>query len=336
MSQKPDFGAFVISLDFEIHWGVRDHFSLDHGYQENLLGERQSVPAMLQLFKEFEVAATWAIVGFLFAESKEELEKYKPSVLPDYHNKSLFPYNEKLGRSEEEDPFHFAPSLIRQIQATPRQEIGTHTFSHYFCLEAGQDKESFDADLKSAMEISNAYQVQPRTIIFPRNQHNPDYEDVLLKRGIDCFRGNQKAWMYQISQENLKSFRHKAARVLDAYVNLSGFHTADWSEVWKGNLANIPASFFLRPLQKKVKQAERLRLRRLSKSIEYAAKNRKIFHLWWHPHNFGVDLQENLDFLRRVLDVFKECQEKYGMKSMTMSEVAAAAQHLKEAESVKS
>jgi hypothetical protein len=203
-------------------------------------------------------------------------------------------------------------------------------------LEAGQNKESFAADLKSAVEISKAHQIQPKTIIFPRNQHNTEYEDVLLEYGVNCFRGNQKAWMYQISQENLKSFRHKAARVLDAYVNLAGFHTADWKEVWKGDLANVPASFFLRPVQKKVKQAEHLRLRRLTKSIEYAAKNRKIFHLWWHPHNFGVDLQENLDFLRRVLEVFKQCQEKYGMKSMTMSEVAAAARPLKEAERVES
>jgi hypothetical protein len=334
MSQKPDFGAFVVSLDFEIHWGVRDHFSLDHEYRENLLGERQSVPAMLQLFEEFEIAATWATVGFLFAESKEELEKYKPPVLPDYNNKSLFPYDEKLGQNEDEDPFHFAPSLIELIKKTPRQEIGTHTFSHYFCLEAGQSKESFAADLKSAVDISKARNIQPKTIIFPRNQHNTNYEDVLLEHGVDCFRGNQKAWMYQISQENLKSFRHKAARVLDAYVNLAGFHTADWDEVWKGNLANVPASFFLRPVQKKVKQAEQMRLRRLSKSIEYAAKNRKIFHLWWHPHNFGVNLQENLDFLRRVFEVFAQCREKYGMKSMTMTEVAAAARPLKEAASV--
>ena len=32
-------GCFVISLDFEIHWGVRDQWELP-AYQENLLGVR--------------------------------------------------------------------------------------------------------------------------------------------------------------------------------------------------------------------------------------------------------------------------------------------------------
>ncbi|HLM62313.1 MAG TPA: hypothetical protein VK308_16035, partial [Pyrinomonadaceae bacterium] len=84
MISKRKIGAFVISLDFEIHWGVRDYKPSDGDYRPHLLGERQAVPAMLELFKEFEVAATWATVGFLFAKSKAELEKYKPKVLPEY------------------------------------------------------------------------------------------------------------------------------------------------------------------------------------------------------------------------------------------------------------
>ncbi len=80
MAKKEKFGAFVISLDFEIHWGVRDYKPADGDYRQYLLGERQSVPAMLELFREFDVAATWATVGFLFANSKAELEKFKPEV----------------------------------------------------------------------------------------------------------------------------------------------------------------------------------------------------------------------------------------------------------------
>lgn len=50
MSAVQNSGGFVISLDFELHWGVRDHRSVDE-YRPNLLGVRQALPAMLELFE---------------------------------------------------------------------------------------------------------------------------------------------------------------------------------------------------------------------------------------------------------------------------------------------
>jgi len=69
---------------------------------------------------------------------------------------------------------------------------------------------------------------------------------------------------------------------------------------------------------------ERLRLQRITSAMETAARRRRLFHLWWHPHNFGVDLEENLAFLRGILDYFRTLQERYGMRSMTMAAVAEA------------
>ena len=323
--KQPDFGAFVISLDFELHWGVRDHFSATGEYRQNLLGEQQVVPALLDLFREFEVAATWATVGFLFAKSKSELNDYKPSVLPNYTDVSLSPYDEEVGADEESDPLHYAPRLIKRIQDTPRQEIGTHTFSHYYCLEPGQNIESFAADLQSAVAITKPYGVRPRSIVFPRNQCNPDYESVLLENGIICFRGNQKAWMYQISDKNQKHPLYRTARLADAYFNLAGSHTFKWRDVWTGNMANVPASLFLRPVSKKLERLEKLRLRRIKRAVAYAAEKREIFHLWWHPHNFGVNLQENLNFLREILKTFRQYRQSHDLRSLSMLEVALKA-----------
>ncbi len=53
-----------------------------------------------------------------------------------------------------------------------------------------------------------------------------------------------------------------------------------------------------------------------------AARNNRLFHLWWHPHNFGVNLEQNLTFLTRVLNEYSGLRERYGMLSLTMSEVA--------------
>jgi hypothetical protein len=60
-------GILVISLDFELYWGVRDVFALEE-YASNLLGVRKVVPAVLQLFDQYGIHATWATVGFLFSE----------------------------------------------------------------------------------------------------------------------------------------------------------------------------------------------------------------------------------------------------------------------------
>src|SRR5579862_802407 len=66
----PGYGAFVLSLDFELHWGVRDHEPLNGPYRPNLLGAREAIPRLLEMFKRYEISGTWAIVGFLFAESR--------------------------------------------------------------------------------------------------------------------------------------------------------------------------------------------------------------------------------------------------------------------------
>src|SRR5437762_12519929 len=147
---NPDFGALVISLDFELHWGVRDKCAVDGAYRGNLLGARKAIPRMLDLFEEFDVAATWAAVGFLFAESRREREEFSPRIRPNYEDSRLNAYAEMTGENEHSDPLHYAGSLIRQIRSRAKQEIASHTFSHYYCLEPGEMREAFAADLRSA------------------------------------------------------------------------------------------------------------------------------------------------------------------------------------------
>ena len=321
---KARHGALIISLDFELHWGVRDITPPDGSYRQNLLGEREAVPRMLALFEEFDIAATWATVGFLFAKSRQELEHFSPSVKPLYANPLLYPYHEPVGEDEVDDPLHFAPSLIEAIRRTPRQELATHTFSHYYCLEPGQNREAFKADLSSALSIARKNGVQLRSFVFPKHQHNPDYEDLLLDAGIICYRGNQHAWMYRASnQARQKAKIRRAARLLDTYANLGGPHTASWDNRQQDSgLCNIPASFFIRPYSPRWKQFEPLRLQRIVGSIRRAAVSKELVHIWWHPHDFGIHIDQNIGFLRKVLESFCRYRDNYGMCSMSMADAA--------------
>ena len=51
----------------------------------------------------------------------------------------------------------------------------------------------------------------------------------------------------------------------------------------------------------------------------HAAKQKKVFHLWWHPHNFGVNLAENINFLEKILRYYEVLHKKYDFESITMS-----------------
>ena len=157
MTTKASSGGFVISLDFELMWGVRDQVTIAQ-YGPNVLGVRQAIPSLLELFGRKQIACTWATVGLLFFDHKDDLEIALPKVRPQYRNQKLSPYPDisRLGRTESDDPYHFGLSLIRQIAATPNQEVATHTFSHYYCLEEGQTLEAFEADLQAAIAAARA------------------------------------------------------------------------------------------------------------------------------------------------------------------------------------
>ena len=162
-------GKFVISLDFELLWGVRDKKTIEQ-YGENIRNVHQVIPKLLALFQKYEVKATFSTVGFLFFENKAELKQAIPSTLPDYENKNLSPYNghfDLVGNSYEEDLYHFAPQLVKQIKMYPEQEIGTHTFSHYYCLEKAQTTEAFKADLQAAIKVATKNGTELKSLVFP-------------------------------------------------------------------------------------------------------------------------------------------------------------------------
>jgi peptidoglycan/xylan/chitin deacetylase (PgdA/CDA1 family) len=324
--QAPGGGlpALVISLDFELHWGVRETHGIDGSYAGHLMGGRLAIPRILDLFFEYDLAATWATVGFLFAESREELESFHPEIRPVYADTRLNPYLEKTGDGEDDDPLRFAPGLIRLIASTPRQEIGTHTYSHFYCLEDGGGAEAFRHDLLSAVAIGRARGLELKSIVLPRNQWNPAYASVLSECGIVSYRGCQPGWMHRAARTRAETRFKRAFRVLDAHVPATSWQGIEWSDLsGDSGLINIPASGLLRPVGDG--RASELRLRRILNGITHAAESGRIFHLWWHPHNFGMRTTENLAFLRRILDHFAVMRDRHGMQSMSMIDAARSA-----------
>lgn len=313
-------GIFVLSLDFELLWGVRDKRTIAD-YGANILGVRQAIPAMLDLFERHAVACTWATVGFLFCADRDELTASFPSLRPQYRDRRLSPYDDlaELGHDEESDPYRYGLSLLKQIQARPRQEIGTHTFSHFYCLEEGGDVDAFRADLDAAQKVAARRGVGLKSIVFPRNQISAAHLAVCRQMGITAFRGNETVWFHAARRDSQQTPPMRAFRLADNYLPLAGAQTHR-PEPREG-LVNVASSRFLRPAAGPA-WLERQRLRRITAAMETAARRGEMFHLWWHPHNFGVNTEANVAFLSAVLDEFTHLQQRYGMRSLTMADVA--------------
>lgn len=317
-------GNFVISLDFELQWGVRDKKTIQE-YGENIRGVHTVIPRLLDSFKRFDIEATFSTVGFLFFENKEQLLSNMPSTIPSYDNNNFSPYSgyfDLVGNNYNEDKFHFAPQLILEIKKYPKHEIGTHTFSHYYCLESGQSIDQFRDDLKSAIEVGGRNNLKITSLVFPRNQYNEEYLEVCKDFGIICYRGNEHSWLYEAKSGDKESSFRRALRLIDAYINISG-HNCYSTDLLKSKFPiNIPSSRFLRPYSKTLKLFDQIRLHRILSGMTYAAKNNQIYHLWWHPHNFGVNQNENFIFLEKILNHYKILEIKYKFQSITMSNLA--------------
>ena len=322
---KNNGGSFVISLDFELMWGVRDVLSAEE-YGDSIRGVHTALPRLLECFKKYKIKGTFSIVGLLFFQSKEELINNLPQIIPTYTDTNLSPYGQymekNVGNNSADDPYHFGLHLIEQIKNTPGQEIGTHTFSHYYCLESGQTAAQFKADIVAAVSIAEKRGIKIKSIVFPRNQYNENYIPVCSEAGITSYRNNENSPLYKATAfKNDTSFR-RALRLIDAYINISGNNCHRIAPAAHGFHLNIPSSRFLRPHSKKLKLLDNLRLKRITTSMTYAAQNDLMYHLWWHPHNFGINQEENFKFLEQILSHYLYLNKKYSFFSYTMSELA--------------
>lgn len=316
-----DKGIFIISLDFELMWGVRDKRTISN-YGDAIIGVRETFDQLLRLFSQYNVSATFSTVGFLFNRNKKEFLDF-PSQLPYYVRGELNPYLEIeniVGADEKGDPYHYAPSLIEKIIKEGKHEIGTHTYSHYYCLEEGVTTSQFRADIEKAKLVASSYDLQLQSIIFPRNQYNDEVLKVCKDLGIVVYRGNERSRAFESKKNEDQNWKMRLVRIIDSYINLLGHHTYQLSS--SDILINLPSSRFFRAYNHRLKFLEKLKMRRVKNSMTYAAKNKQVFHLWWHPHNFGRNSVENFTQLDQILKHYQVLNSKYGFESLTMLEAA--------------
>ena len=313
-------GALVISLDFEMFWGIADFADIQE-WAPIVERVHMVVPRLLELFQKHGVHATWATVGALMCEDRSEfLERLPKPVAPQ--TKTML---DKLGLMEPGGgvlcPEHilFAPELVRMVASCEGQEIGTHTFSHYYCDDPTSNQEEFAAELKAAERIAKEKGYPFLSAVFPRNQVSDRFVEVLERSTLCCFRGVERGW--------IAKNRPKLGKLgtilwyLDNYLPLAracSFSQKDAEQI--GSLMNVRNSRFFKPYRPQYRFAERLKLWRYKHEMKTAAKRGEVYHIYWHPHNFAENTEINFRQMEEMMFHFDRLHQKYGMQSRNMSE----------------
>lgn len=303
---------FCISLDFEKKWGILDK-NMPY-YDEGIRNVDYVIDLMLDAFDKYQIRSTWAFVGMLMFSNKEQMK----NILNDnfninYVNSKLSPVSNIDFKNFDIDLFSGVNSL-KKILTYNGQSLASHTFCHSYFNENGvkqkdivDDKNVFNS---FCMEILG---VTVNGIIFPRNQVPSE------KVPYRYYRSNLNNIFDKGYSESELNLGVKILRTLDCFIPLRKNKVVR-EELDNNSVLSIPATRFLRSY-KKNKVINFLLIKRIKSEMTWAAKNNSLYHLWWHPHNFGFNTKENINNLIEILEHFKFLESEYGMRSVNMNDI---------------
>lgn len=316
---KLEKGIFTISLDFELIWGTADLFGVESFREACELERNEVVDRLLALFTEFEIPATWCTVGHLFLENCRSSKNTKhPEITRPrhkWHEGDWFVYD-PCG-DETSDPLFYGKSLIEKILNNPvRQEIGSHSFSHIIFGDEGCSNESARTDIAECVKAAKDFNIKLNSFAFPRDRVG--HLDVLSEYGFTCYRGAIPKW-YEQGED--RSIVKRLAHLWD--VMTVAAPPVVLPEYEENGLMNIPGSMIFFPMhgiRRYIPMS--LRVKRARKGLDLAAREKRIFHLWFHPTNMAFEIEQMFDGLRAILKYADKLRREGILEILSMSEIA--------------
>lgn len=307
-------GLFVISLDYETMWGAIFNEPVYKGYKSRTIEIEKIINSILIIFSKYNIHATWAIVAAIACSGKEEACKFAPENINNLHtNKTLTDFIKEIDC--ENSKYYFQSYLISKISNTKNQEIGTHTFSHFYMYEHNNPENKINKELNISKKILEKFTKQVNTLVLPKNQVNELAIKEMKNQGIKNIRGIQVSDRF-----NKRSQIGRIMRFIDAYLPICGKNYYPKYEIIKDGYFNVRASRFWRTYFNKLSIFEALKIIRIKKEMKIAARNGCVYHLWFHPHNLGTNVERNLIQLEEILRYYNELNKIYGFTSCTINE----------------
>jgi peptidoglycan/xylan/chitin deacetylase (PgdA/CDA1 family) len=314
-AQQRDRGVFTLSLDFELIWGTVDHGGPERFRRACEIEREVVVDRLLALLAEYEISATWCIVGHLFLASCSERDGVKhPEIVQPTHawaEGDWFAHDPCT--SEEDDPIFYGARLVERVRACPvAQEIGCHTFSHVILGDPGCSRATAVSELAECVRLARERGIDLRSFAFPRN--SVGHLDVLREFGLTCYRGPEPVW-YE---------RRGLPRAVKRIGHLADVVTARRPPVvapeqTAAGVWNIPGSMMYFPAHGRRRYLPvSVRVRRAIAGIERAASERAIFHLWFHPTNLADESERMFAGLRAIFERVATLRAVAGLEVASM------------------
>ncbi len=305
-------GVFTISIDTELAWGTFDHGGHIR-YKEAYSKYRVIVRRLLDLFNDYTISATWAVVGHLFLEKcrRENGIAHAHIIRPTYswYKKDWFACDP--GSDMSVDNFWYGRDIVEMIrQNRLPQEIASHSFSHIIFSDPGCSLEAAESDISECVKLAREAGIHMDSFIFPRNSIG--YVDILEKYGFKVYRS--------VDSNEKKHFLTRARGLLEDILAVTPALASPRKD---GKLTVIPASMLFRysyGLSRLIPQGARAA--RAKKGLNKAAKSNKIFHLWLHPMNFGWNTRKMFDEFESILEHAARLRDKNRVTVAPLKEIA--------------
>ena len=315
-----DRGAFVLSLDFELIWGTLD-IAGAAGFRRQCEIERtEVVEQLLELFIEFEIPATWLVVGHLLLERCDAVNgvRHPEIVRPRHAWCSADWFARDPGGDEIDAPLFFGRSLVEKIRRCPvPQEIGSHSFSHVIFGDPGCSAATARSELEACSRAAQEIRIDLRSFSFPRN--DVGHQGLLKEYGFTCFRGPEPRW-YQAP--TVPSVIRRLGHLCD--VLAARRPPAVLPRRTKDGLIDIPGSMVYFPAHGPRRFLPMAwRVNRALRGIDLAAQTRRVFHLWMHPTNMADSPDKMFEGLRRILEWAVALRTRGVLETVSMGTLAS-------------
>lgn len=299
-------GTVVISVDAELGWGLHD---LDSPPRERIEGARLGWNRLVDLFDEFDLPATWAVVGHLLLDGCDGVHADHPTPA------GWFARERDSWRARPD--LRFGPDLVRRVvDADATHELACHSFSHVPFDDPRTTEALARAELDASIEAASVHGLAFDSFVFPRN--GVGHRAVLANRGFSCYRGVAPVGRFAA---------RPGARPLGklARATLAPPTLVD-PRIDEFGLVDVPASLFLFGFEGRARSvvesvwADPV-LREARRGIDAAVRSESVFHLWLHPN----DITEARDVtrLRAVFEHLNERRAETSLTVETMGDVAS-------------
>lgn len=307
-------GYFLFSLDTELAWGYYDRFH-EQMFSEGGRKERQAVHRLLEIFDEFNIVATWAVVGHLFYEKCENCE-----ICPVLEWKDKYRSFEEIYKTDNQ--LWYGLDVIDLLQTKgARHEIAFHGYTHKVFSESRMTEQEAVIEIKEWKRLASKRNITPYSVVFPRNRAG--HLKAFKEAGYICYRGDE------LHPKDYKiPVIGKVLNLVDLILQIRTPQVYEL-KVDDMGLINLPSSRWLFGMNRNVEfildalNLHLLRIHKMVKAVKTAARDGKIIHIWAHPEEFKTE--KDFEKLRFLLSSVSDEIKKGALHSIGMAELAGMA-----------